>query len=392
MNGAAIVTRSWIRSLRRALLDFFDERARDLPWRRTPGPYGIWVSEVMLQQTRVETVIPYYERWMARFPTIDVLADANTDDVLRVWQGLGYYSRARNLHEAARAVRERHGGRVPDGADELRTLPGVGGYTAGAVASIAYGRQEPAVDGNARRVLHRLLDEGDLRSAELQAVARRLVPARRPGEFNQALMELGATICTPRSPKCMRCPVARLCAGRAAGTQLLRPAPKKKAPPPTFDVGTAVVVSGDAVLVSRRPRDGLLGGLWEFPGRTVRTGESPRAAAARAAAACGAPVKTRSGRLMAAVPHAFSHRRETYHAFRFDVSPLKPELEGDACWRVIDALEGHAMPAAQSRIAWLLAPETPNPAGAARPTAPGVPSHPTTRPSTVPAPSSTGSG
>jgi A/G-specific adenine glycosylase len=355
MNESANVTRSWIRNLRRSLLDFFDERARDLPWRRTPDAYAIWISEVMLQQTRVETVIPYYERWMARFPTVDVLADASMDDVLRVWQGLGYYSRARNLHDAARAVRERHGGRMPDRAMELRGLPGVGEYTAGAVASIAYGRRQPAVDGNVRRVLHRLLDEGDMRSAELRSVAERLVPAKRPGDFNQALMELGATVCSPRSPDCRRCPITRLCASFAAGTQLIRPTPKRRARVPAFELGTAVVVAGDAVLVSRRPRDGLLGGLWEFPGRAVRAGESPRAAAARAAAACGVRVRTRSGRLLAAVPHAFSHRKETYHAFRFDLAAERPDPVGETGWRPIGELEAHAMPVAQSRIAWLLA-------------------------------------
>ncbi len=213
--GAPVVmrepSRKWTLALRRALLAFYDARRRDLPWRRDPDPYRVWVSEVMLQQTRVDAVVPYYERWLRRFPTLHALATAEPDEVLRAWEGLGYYARARNLHRAARVVRERHAGDVPSEPAALRELPGVGDYTAGAIASIAFGRREPAVDGNVRRVLARLLDVADPPPARLRAVAAALVPAERPGDFNQALMELGALVCTARVPRCADCPVRGVC-------------------------------------------------------------------------------------------------------------------------------------------------------------------------------------
>lgn len=189
-----------------ALLRHYDVHRRDLPWRDRADPYAVWVSEIMLQQTRVETARPYYERWLERFPDLDALADAEIDDVLRAWQGLGYYARARNLHRAARMVRERYHGAIPADPAELRRLPGVGAYTAGAVASIAFGAATPAVDGNVRRVVARLHDLEDPTAAQLQTLAVELVPADRPGDFNQALMEIGATVCTPRAPDCDACP------------------------------------------------------------------------------------------------------------------------------------------------------------------------------------------
>ncbi|MBA3584678.1 MAG: A/G-specific adenine glycosylase, partial [Gemmatimonadetes bacterium] len=248
---------------RQDLLAWYDRQQRDLPWRRERDPYRVWVSEVMLQQTRVETVLPYYERWMKRFPALDDLADADPEDVLRAWSGLGYYARARNLHRAAMTVRERHGAVLPNDAARLRELPGVGAYTAGAVASIAFGRPEPAVDGNARRVLCRLFDLASPSAAELFRRAAALVDPDRPGDFNQALMELGATVCRPRAPRCARCPLARGCRARARGTAEYRPRARSGGPVPAFRVGTAVVVSSRGrFLLGRRPPRGLLGGLW----------------------------------------------------------------------------------------------------------------------------------
>lgn len=313
-------------AVRRALLDFYDARRRDLPWRRDVDPYRVWVSEVMCQQTRVETAVPYFERWMARFPTVDALAEAPIDDVLHAWAGLGYYRRAHNLHRAARVVRERHGGRIPGDPEALRRLPGVGDYTAGAIASIAFGLPEPAVDGNVRRVLSRLHDLPDPGAAELRRLAAELVPAERPGDFNQALMELGATVCTPRSPRCDRCPIASYCRARAAGTQTERPRPKPSKAIPEDDVGTAIVLAPDgALLLVRRPEDGLLGGLWEFPGEAVAAGETPEDAARRAAvrvlgeaaASVPGPAPLGPATPLGAVVHTFSHRRITYHAFLF---------------------------------------------------------------------------
>ena len=204
--------------IRRRLLSAYDVGKRDLPWRGEEDPYRIWVSEVMLQQTRVETVVPYYRAWMDRFPTVEALAEADEDEVLRAWQGFGYYSRARRLREGARVVRERFGGCLPRSSLELRDLPGVGEYTAGAVASIAFGEVVPAVDGNVKRVLARLFDVPTPSPAELRALAADLVDPKRPGDFNQALMELGATVCTPRAPLCGECPLDSICLALERGT------------------------------------------------------------------------------------------------------------------------------------------------------------------------------
>ena len=263
-------------AFRRALLDHFDRRRRPLPWRRGRTPYRVMVSEFMLQQTRAETAIPYYDRWLRRFPGWEALADAPADDVLLAWKGLGYYRRARSLHRTAMIVRERYGGRLPEDPAELRTLPGVGEYTAGAVASIAFGLAVPAVDGNVRRVLSRLMDVGDPTATLLRDEATRLLDPERPGDFNEAMMELGATVCTPRSPRCDDCPVRPHCIADKAGTVSDRPLVRRRRPLPRVAYVTAVVVRGAATssptapppahtLLTRRPDTGLLAGMWEFP-------------------------------------------------------------------------------------------------------------------------------
>lgn len=328
----------------------------------------------MLQQTRVETVIPYYERWLARFPTLTDLAEAELDEVLKHWEGLGYYSRARNLHRATRIVRERHGGTLPADPAALRQLPGIGDYTAGAIASIAFGLPEPAVDGNVRRVFSRLFDLPDPGAAELRAIAARLVPEDRPGDFNQALMELGATVCTPRSPTCGTCPAESLCLARARGIQLERPLPKPKKAIPEDDVATAVLIAADGrTLLTRRPEDGLLGGLWEFPAAAIAADEEPALAAARAAAtAYGAELPgTPRPEPVGNVVHTFTHRRTTYRAFRFRLTMPAPsyrqaadaggptsrsESEGErreAAWVTPAELAEYTLPVAQRKIAAL---------------------------------------
>ncbi len=265
MSDASVPAGS-ISGLRQALLGHYDRTARDLPWRRETDPYRIWVSEVMLQQTRVETVLGYYDEWLDRFPDLDTLACADVDDVLKAWEGLGYYRRARNLHRGAALVRESFGGAVPGSYAELRELPGVGEYTAGAVASIAFGESVPAVDGNVRRVLARLCDVADPKPAWLRRTASELVDPDRPGDWNQALMELGATVCTPTKPKCDGCPVSAWCGAWAAGTQGDRPAPPRRKAVPTVTFATAVVVDEQGRrLVARRPEGGLLAGMWSFP-------------------------------------------------------------------------------------------------------------------------------
>ena len=212
-----------IRSTRGTLLRFYDTRRRALPWRAQPEPYGVWISEVMLQQTRVDAVLPYYRAWMERFPDLATLAGAGVDDVLRAWEGLGYYARARNLHRAALMVRDRFGGELPASAAGLRELPRVGEYTAGAVASIAYGEVVSAVDGNVRRVMARLFDEREPTTSWLRERAGALVDPERPGDFNQALMDLGATVCTARAPVCGVCPLAPDCLAAGAARWLSAP-------------------------------------------------------------------------------------------------------------------------------------------------------------------------
>jgi A/G-specific adenine glycosylase len=251
--------------IRARLLRWFDRKRRDLPWRRTRNPYRIWLAEIMLQQTRVPVVVPYYERFLKAFPTVEKLARAPEERVLRLWAGLGYYQRARHLHRAAKEIVRRHAGRFPSRLEEALALPGVGAYTARAVLSIAYRRSMAVVDGNVARALARLLLllDADDRS-RLQPVADRLVSRRRPGDFNQALMELGSTICLPRIPRCTDCPLEALCAARQQGRERTIPRRRKKRARPQVKLRVFVVHHNGCVLVLREPR-GYFSGLWHFP-------------------------------------------------------------------------------------------------------------------------------
>ncbi len=350
-----------IDGLSRALLAWFDGALRDLPWRRDCDPYRVWISEVMLQQTRVETVVPRFERWLVRFPTLQSLAEAEIDEVLAEWEGLGYYSRARNLHAAARMVREPPGGGLPDTCAQLRELPGVGEYTAGAIASIAFDRLEPAIDVNARRVLARLIDLAHPSPAELRERARAVVPRARPGDFNQALIELGATVCLARSPRCKECPLSAKCLALARGTVAERPGRRPRPEVPTFELGVAVIVSPTSrALMARRSERTMLGGMWEFPGRVIERGEDAGSAAERAAAALlDSAARVRP---LAEVAHAYSHRRHVYRAFLFEsdteTAPDPVAVAGGgwtaAAWEEPDPAR-RALPAAQRRIARALA-------------------------------------
>jgi A/G-specific adenine glycosylase len=273
-------------ALRVALLRWYDAQARDLPWRRTRDPYAIWVSEVMLQQTQVSVVLPYWTAFLARFPDVATLARASLDDVLAAWRGLGYYARARNLHRAARAVLEQHGGRLPDDVEALRALPGFGRYTVGAVASIAFGRAEPLVDGNVARVLARLFAvegmTGDAaREKQLWSLATALVEGERPGDWNQALMELGATVCRTEQPECLLCPLRSRCLALAAGKVAEIPAPRISPQRQVLHLAVAAVRRKDAILLVRRDGTGLFGGLWELPGVECTPGSELEALRAR---------------------------------------------------------------------------------------------------------------
>lgn len=282
----------------RALLAWYRAHGRRLPWRDEVSPYRTLVSELMLQQTRVETVIPYFHRFLTDFPTVEALAAAPLERVLERWSGLGYYSRARNLHAAARAVVAMGG--FPSDAAGLRALPGVGPYTAGAVASIALGLDEPLVDGNVERVLARWHAWERPAAKALWARARELLPPGEAGDHNQALMELGAVVCTPRAPTCLTCPVRPGCAGVDA--PLRYPAPKAKKPVPTAEAHAVVVRRDGRILLARRPEEGLLAGLWELPQAESLDGALPRVGMTLGEARC-----------LGQVVHVFSHLRLTTH-------------------------------------------------------------------------------
>lgn len=298
---------------RGALLAWFDRSRRELPWRRTADPYAIWVSEVMLQQTQVDRVVPYWQRFLSRFPTVASLAEAPLPDVLAAWRGLGYYSRARNLHRAARELVARFGGALPGSLEALRTLPGFGRYTAGAVGSIAFGLEVPLVDGNVARVLCRLL-ELDGRPGEraredaLWAAAAELVVGERPGDLNQALMELGATVCLPSAPLCLLCPLRARCGALAHGRIGELPRPKQAAPRKRLDLAVAVCRRRDEVLLARRAEAGLFGGLWEMPAATLRPGQ-PGARALQALLGRGATV----GPELTVLERTLTHRELKLH-------------------------------------------------------------------------------
>ena len=299
--------------IRSRLLRWFDATKRDMPWRRTKDPYRILLAEYLLQRTRVVSGTPYYERFLERFPDLPTLAVASEEDVLRAWEGLGFYRRARNLHRAAKVVMELHGGRIPSNADALRELPGIGPYTAGAVASIAFGERVPAVDGNVLRVLARAYRiETDVAKGEgrdrVEALARRLVPPSRPGAFNQALMELGATVCTPKSPSCSVCPLEDVCLARGGGVEGRLPKLSPPRKPQVVPVAFALVESQGRVLLTRRPDHGLLAGLWSLPGGELPSAP-PAASALEALVFAQAGVRARVGPPVARVAHTFSHRR-----------------------------------------------------------------------------------
>ena len=313
----------------KALLRWYRKNSRNLPWRQTRDPYAIWVSEVMLQQTRVETVIPYFQRWMLRFPTVASLARATRTEVLRLWEGLGYYRRAVNLHRASAKIVDDYGGELPDSARELIKLPGIGRYTAAAIAAIAFGGNTLALDGNLRRVLSRMFDARfDLSTAEGERrILRRalpLLPHGKASEFNQALMDLGAAICKSRRPLCPRCPVQAWCQAFGRGVQEKRPIRRPARPVPGRAVTAAILRRGSQVLIGRRPEGKLLGGLWEFPGGKCEGRESLEACLRRELKE-ELDIEAGVGRKLGVYEHAYSHFRVRVHAFECHLIEGKPK-------------------------------------------------------------------
>lgn len=338
------------------LLTWFERHARDLPWRHDRTPYRVWVSEVMLQQTQVETVMGYYRRFLARFPTVEALAQASQEEVLKLWEGLGYYSRARSLHKAARQLVENHDGQLPADVATLESLPGIGPYTAGAVASIAFGIPAPAVDGNVRRVMARVLAQPAPKRAELEAAIRLWMPDDAPGDFTEALMELGATLCSPRSPRCLLCPWRDLCRARELGEQEAYPAPKPRKAIPHYDVAAAVTLRDRdgvvEVLVAQRLQDAMLGGLWEFPGGKRDAGESLPGALQRELQEEMA-ITVDVGEPLTVVEHAYTHFRITLQAYICHLVEGEPQcLEcQDFRWATMDEIEALPMAVTDRKIA-----------------------------------------
>ena len=311
------------------LLSWYSRHGRGLPWRNRTDPYTVWISEIMLQQTRVDTVIPYFQRWMSRFPDLASLAAASEEEVLRQWEGLGYYSRARNLHKTAKIIIKDYDGKFPAGRVVLQKLPGIGRYTAGAIASIAFGQDEAALDGNVRRVLARIFNVSlPARSREAETLfwglAGRLIPPGKADQFNQAVMDLGATICTPRNPNCPACPVSSLCEANQLGIQEQRPVFETRQFIPHLIVTAGVIQRDGYVFLARRPPNGLLGGMWEFPGGKCEHGEGlPVCLKRELLEELGVEVQV--GEAFGVYEHAYTHFSVTLHAFLCQLEKGEPQ-------------------------------------------------------------------
>ncbi|HHY67750.1 MAG TPA: A/G-specific adenine glycosylase [Alicyclobacillus sp.] len=334
------------------LVEWYERQHRDLPWRKTRDPYRIWVSETMLQQTRVETVIPYYERFLEEFPSVRDLAQAAEEEVLKQWEGLGYYSRAQNLLRGAQVVMERFGGRVPDDPEVIREIPGVGPYTAGAILSIAYGRDVPAVDGNGLRVFARifLVDEPVDKPAgrrKISSLMQAAIPPGHGGALNQAVMDLGSGVCLPRAPRCRDCPVLRWCRAAEEGVWAEYPVKTKKKPPRPTRVAAGLASWQGYLFVRRRPDRGLLAGLWEFPSVEVRSGESWEEAASRAMAEAGLAVE--AAEPLARAEHVFSHLKWDFRVYR---CTARPEQMSQHVSKVLSVAERTSGGVGKDQVPW----------------------------------------
>jgi A/G-specific adenine glycosylase len=331
------------------LMSWYRKNARDLPWRRTSDPYAIWVSEIMLQQTRVETVIPYYQRWMIELPTLQALVLADQDQVLKLWEGLGYYSRALNMHKAANLIVKNFNGNLPEDAKSLESLPGIGRYTAGAIASIAFDQHAPILDGNIKRVFSRLFNistplKASETEKELWRIAENLLPTDSPGDFNQALMELGALVCLPKNPDCNCCPLQNDCLAFQFNLQGALPVRMEKSPLPHIQVTAAVINKDSQVLLAKRPSKGLLGGMWEFPGGKQEKNETlPETLKREIKEELDANIQV--GEHLGTYQHAYTHYKVTLHAYqcRLMSEDLKMNYHTDLVWAPLETLHSYPM-------------------------------------------------
>jgi len=350
----------WRQRTIRSLLKWYKQENRDLPWRKTRDPYAVWLSEIMLQQTQVRSAIPYYERFLRALPTIDELARADLAVVLKLWEGLGYYARARNLHSAARQIVRENRGKFPNDLQTVSDLPGIGPYTAAAILSIAFDQDQAVVDGNVERVLSRLLCiDVPPRSREgrkvFRQLAENLLARGKAGIYNQALMELGALVCRPRNPICSSCPLQSLCRAALAGQQQEYPKKLPRRPRPHRLVAVGVVWQGDRLLIARRPNHAMLGGLWEFPGGKVEPGEEIEQAVVREVreeVGIDCAVEEKIG----TIEHGYTHFSITLHAFHCRYLNGEARALGCSEWRWIqlEQLSEFAFPGANKKLFALL--------------------------------------
>jgi A/G-specific adenine glycosylase len=345
-----------IANIHAPLLAWYDQNHRKLPWRETSDPYAVWVSEVMLQQTQVKTVIPYYQRFLSAFSTIQSLAGSDLQAVLKAWEGLGYYGRARNMHRAAHIIVQEHQGLFPDTWKPLRSLPGIGDYIAAAVLSIAFNRPYAVVDGNVKRVLARLfrVDTPVNQTSggkQFKKHADRLLYKLEPGKYNQAMMELGALICTPYAPLCGTCPIQPACKAYQTSTVEIYPKRTKTKHTPQYQIAIGVVLRHDRVLITQRRNDGLLGGLWEFPGGKIKKGET-------SAAACIREIREETGLTVAVqqhltqVKHAYTHFKIVADVFICDHVSGSVALNGpvDHQWISLEHIDDYPFPRANHKF------------------------------------------
>lgn len=351
-----ILDKKTLPRLRQKLLKWYDQNQRDLPWRRTTDPYHIWISEVMLQQTQVNTVIPYYKRFLKLLPNLKTLADADSNNVLKVWEGLGYYARARNFKKAASIVLNKHQGQVPEDEGSFRELPGVGEYICAAVLSIAFKKPLAVVDGNVKRVLARLLciDQpvNNSRNHTIFSEAAGLLLARRkPHLFNQAMMELGALICRPKNPDCLNCPLQKFCGAYLKNRVEELPKRIQTKKVPTYHISAGVIFKKDKILITQRKPDGLLGGLWEFPGGKVQKGETAKAACIREIKE-EVNLEVEITENLTTIKHAYTHFKIIMNVFICDYVRGRINLNGpeDFHWSSIEQIEDYPLPKATLKV------------------------------------------
>jgi len=331
------------------ILDWYQLHARDLPWRHTKDPYQIWISEIMLQQTRVESVIPYYKRWMDSYRSVEELALAEEDHLLSKWEGLGYYARVQNIHKTAKIIAEKYLGKFPQNLEEVQSLPGIGRYTAGAILSIAFNKKAPILDGNIRRVFTRYFNiDTPIHTKQTETIlwqlSEDLIPKTNPGDFNQALMELGALVCRPKNPLCDLCPLQPSCISNQLNIQSDRPVRKPKSTIPHLQVAAGIVLDNSQVLLAKRPHGGLLGGLWEYPGGTQESGETLVETLSREFME-ELTIKIEVGNYIGTFHHAYTHYKVTLHAYfcKFLSQNIQLNFHTDVAWVSLKSLGNYPM-------------------------------------------------